>query len=231
MNRTLNVVRMQLVNRQTFIWVPLIVLSGAFALTYAIYAIVRNAGAGGPLVGGGAQAPLWYFLVVGVQSLTLTFPFSQAMSVTRREFYTGTLLTALGGSVFLGGVFIAIGVLEDATDGLGLGGAFARLPGIWDAGIPLAFAFYVVIAMLAFVAGFLSATVYKRFGTLWLVVGMLALAALLVLAVWIITTTGSWGAVWQWLVDQGFGGLTGWLALLTVGLAGLAYLPLRRAVP
>ncbi|MBN8883309.1 hypothetical protein EDD28_1940 [Salana multivorans] len=231
MSRTLNVVKMQLVNRETLVWVPLLVLGGAFVLTYAVYAIVRSAGADGPLVGGGAQAPLWYFLVVGIQSLTLTFPFSQAMSVTRREFYTGSLLAALGGSALLAVVFVVIGLVEDATDGFGLGGVFARLPGLWDEGIPLAFAFYLVMAMLAFVTGFLAATVFKRFGTLWLVVGLLAVAAVLVLAVWLITSTGSWGSVGRWIVGQGWAGMVGWGALLVVVLAGLAYLPLRRTVP
>lgn len=231
MSRTLNVVRMQLVNRQTFIWVPLIVLGGAFVLTYAIYAIIRQAGGGGPLVGGGAQAPLWYFMVIGVQSLVLTFPFSQAMSVTRREFYLGTLLTALGGSVLIGGAYVAIGLLESATDGLGLGGVFARIPGLWDAGVPVAFAFYVGFAMLAFVTGFLSATIYKRFGTLWLVVALLALVTAIVVAVWLITTTQSWPALGEWVAGQGWAGMTGWLALLVVAMAALAYLPLRRAVP
>ena len=90
-SRTLSVVRMQLINRQTYIWIPLIILGGAFLLALAVYAMLANAGVTGPKYGGGAQAPLWYFGVVGIQALTLTFPFSQAMSVTRREFFLGTL--------------------------------------------------------------------------------------------------------------------------------------------
>ncbi len=37
MNRTLSVVRMQLINKQTYIWIPLIILGGAFILTLAIW--------------------------------------------------------------------------------------------------------------------------------------------------------------------------------------------------
>ena len=37
MNRTLNVVRLQLVNKMTFVWIPLIILVGAWVLTLAIY--------------------------------------------------------------------------------------------------------------------------------------------------------------------------------------------------
>ena len=72
----------------TYIWIPLIILVGALVLTLAIYAILAGNGAPGPFYGGGSQAPLWYFLIVGIQALTFTFPFSQAMSVTRREFYS-----------------------------------------------------------------------------------------------------------------------------------------------
>ncbi len=37
MNRVINVVRMQLVNRQAYVWVPVIVLTGSLGLTMAIY--------------------------------------------------------------------------------------------------------------------------------------------------------------------------------------------------
>lgn len=40
MRRTLNVIRLQLINRQTFIWVPLIVLAGATLISVLIYAMI-----------------------------------------------------------------------------------------------------------------------------------------------------------------------------------------------
>ena len=42
MNRTLSVVRMQLINKQTYIWIPLIILGGAFVLALAVYAILAE---------------------------------------------------------------------------------------------------------------------------------------------------------------------------------------------
>ena len=108
MNRTLNVIRLQLVNRQTYVWVPLIVLTGAFVVTLAIYALLSSSGLPGPFYGGGAQAPLWYFLFVGIQALTMTFPFSQALSITRREFYLGTLATATITAILLATVFVIV---------------------------------------------------------------------------------------------------------------------------
>ena len=47
---------------------PLIILGGAFVLCMAVYAILAGSGLTGPFYGGGAQAPLWYFGVVGLDS-------------------------------------------------------------------------------------------------------------------------------------------------------------------
>ncbi|MFS2021933.1 hypothetical protein ACEN88_35925, partial [Massilia sp. CT11-108] len=63
MRRTLNVVRLQLINRQTFIWVPLIVLGAATLISILIYAMIPT---DEPKYGGGGQAPLWYFFAIGI---------------------------------------------------------------------------------------------------------------------------------------------------------------------
>ena len=231
MSRVLNVVRMQLVNRQTFIWVPLIILGGAIAISLAIYAILSGAGIEGVKIGGAAQAPLWYFLAVGIQSLTLSFPFSQAMSVTRREFYLGTLLTAAGTSAVLAIVFVLGGLLEQATNGWGLNGYIFYLPWVWEAGPLAAGVAYFALAMLLFIIGFACATVYKRFGPLGLTIVLVGTGVLFVALLWLVGRTNAWAGVFGWIMTQGALGLALWGFLAAVVLAGLSYLTLRRAVP
>ena len=231
MNRTLNVVRLQLVNKQTYIWVPLIVLFGALALTLAVYALIRNGGATGPLYGSGAQAPLWYFLVVGVQALTLTFPFSQAMSVTRREFYLGTLLTAVMSAAILASIFVAGGFIESATEGYGMQGYFFFVEGLWSAGWGAAWLGYFTIAMLMFVSGFWAATIYKRWGSLVLTIVLVAIGLALVAAMWLIGRLDAWADVFAWLGRQGAVGMTLWGLLFGAVLAAISFLTLRRATP
>jgi hypothetical protein len=231
MNRTVNVVRLQLINRQTYIWVPLMVLGGALLITLAIYGILTNAGIDSPKYGGGAQAPLWYFGVVGVQALTLTFPFSQAMSVTRREFYLGTLLAAALTGLSLSIVFVVGGMIESATDGWGLNGYFFYLPWIWEAGPLGAGVFFFTVTMLFFVAGFWAATIYKRFGSVALTTVLVGLAALLVLALFLVGQMNAWLSVFEWFATQGALGLALWGLLVGAVLAGISYLTLRRAVP
>mgnify|MGYP006870045490 FL=1 len=116
MSRTLNVVRMQLANRETFVWVPLLILGSSFVISLIIWGIIAAGGVTTNMYGGGAQAPLWYFIAVGVQALTLTFPFSQALSVTRREFFLGTMLTAALTAGILALIFVVGGLIEIATN-------------------------------------------------------------------------------------------------------------------
>ncbi|MCH6230629.1 hypothetical protein MK786_07745 [Microbacterium sp. CFH 31415] len=231
MSRTVNVVRMQLINRQTYIWVPLLVLGGAFLLTLAIYAMLESAGVTGEKYGGGAQAPLWYFCVVGVQSLTLSFPFSQAMSVTRREFYIGTLLTAAASSLVLASVYVVGGAIENATGGWGLNGYFFYLPWVWEGGPAVALVFWFTAAMLVFVSGFWAATIYKRAGTIAVTLVLVGLGALLVLWMYLVGRMDAWAEVFTWFATQGALGLALWGLLLGAVLAGVSYLTLRRAVP
>jgi hypothetical protein len=229
--RTLSVVRMQLINRQTYIWVPLIILGGAFALTLAVYAILANAGVTGPKYGGGGQAPLWYFMVVGIQALTLTFPFSQAMSVTRREFYLGTLLTAAVTSAILAAIAVIGGLFEIATDGWGLNGYFFGLPWVWEAGPAGAFLLNFVAAMLFFLIGFWAATIYKRFGSLALTLVLVGIGVLMVAGLWLVGRMDAWAQLFGWFATVGVVGLSLWGVLLGAALAAIAFLTLRRAVP
>ncbi|MEU1971793.1 hypothetical protein ABZ477_09055 [Microbacterium sp. NPDC019599] len=228
MNRTVNVVRMQLVNRQTFVWMPLIILGGSFALSLLVYAMIPT---DAPKYGGGAQAPLWYLLAVGIQALSLTFPFSQAMSITRREFYLGTLLTAAGAALTLTALFIVGGYIELATNGWGMNGWFFYFPWIWEAGPLGAAFFYSVMAMLLFIVGFWSATIYRRFGGTILTIVLVGIGLLFVGLLWLVGQLDAWEQVGRWITTAGAVGLTAWAAVAAVVLAGIAYLTLRRAVP
>jgi hypothetical protein len=228
MSRTLNVVRLQLVNRQTYIWIPLLILGGAWVLTLIIFTMIPG---GGVKFGGGAQAPLWYFMFVGIQALTMTFPFSQALSVTRREFYLGTLVTAALTSGILASIFVIGGLVEYATQGYGMNGYFFYIDWLWEAGWWAAWLSYFVVAMLLFVTGFWGATIYKRGGPMALTIVLVGLGAVLVGLMWLTGWMSAWGRVFGWIGAQGSLGLTLWGVLLIAVLAATSYLTLRRAIP
>ncbi|MCF8612222.1 hypothetical protein L5G28_18935 [Gordonia sp. HY285] len=232
-NRTLNVIRMQLLNKQTFVWLPLLILASSFAISMMIYGIIVFSvdDMDEPIYGGGSQAPLWYFLVVGVQALSFTFPFSQAMSITRREYFLGTYATAMLSSAAVAVTFLVGGLIERATDGWGIDGYFFYLPWIWDQGPFVALLMYFTIAMFAFAVGFWGTTLYKRFGTLWLVVTGMAIVVAIVLACLVVSLAGGWPAIGRWIVDLRPIALVGIVFALDLLFAGTSYLTLRRATP
>ncbi|MFB4349689.1 hypothetical protein [Microbacterium sp. CR_7] len=228
MRRTLNVIRLQLINRQTFIWVPLIVLGSAVVISVLIYAMIP---VDGPKYGGGGQAPLWYFFAIGMGAMTYTFPFSQAMSVTRRDFFLGTLATAVLGSALLGLVFLLGGAIELATNGYGVNGYVFHLPWLWEAGPLGAFVVFFTLALLLFLFGFTGATIYKSWGPLVLTIVGVGLALVLLGLVFLVTRLELWLQVWRAIGDLGALGLALWGLVIVAVLATVSFLAFRRVTP
>lgn len=228
MNRILNVVRMQLLTKMTFLWIPLIILTSTFLFTLAIFALIPS---GEMKYGGGIQAPLWYLLAMGIQAVSLTFPFSQAMSVTRREFYLGTMLMGTLAVTALSVIVLVGGLIEDATDGWGVNGLFFRvaLP-LWDQSPMLAMLVFFTAGLFLFVMGFLFATVYRRWGTIAVVSAGVGLGVALLAAVAVLTKFELWGAVAEFFIGLGPWGTLGLGFVITVLVGAASYAPLRRSV-
>lgn len=226
--RTLKVVRLQFMNKDTFIWAPLIILGAAFAISFLIYAMIP---VDDPKYGGGSQAPLWYFGAVAIYALTRTFPFSQALSVTRRQFYIGTLLTAVVAALALAIIFVVGGLIEQGTNGLGINGYMFYLPWIWEQG-PLAAGFvYFAIAMLFFVIGYVVTVIFKRFGNKIMLAVIFAVSLGLVGLVGLATLTNAWPSVWAEILRLGAVGLAAWGLLIAAVLAVVGWFPMRKAIP
>lgn len=242
MNRVLKVVRLQLVNRQTFIWIPLIILSGAFVLSLVVFSLIPVDGA---KYGGAAQAPLWYFLAAGAMTVAYTFPFSQAMSITRREYFFGSVLTAMLTSAMLAVISVIGSAIERATDGWGMNGYFFAPP--WLSGYDwntsgASFEWYpfevwgpavlnFAIALTFFIVGFWCATIFKRFGAMWLTVTLIGGFLALIGLAWLAGEVDAWPTIGAWAETQSTAMWGFWLLLLCTALGGASYLTLRRAVP
>ncbi|WP_144875768.1 hypothetical protein [Microbacterium sp. 1.5R] len=228
MRRTLNVIRLQLINRQTFIWVPLIVLGSAVVISVLIYAMIPL---DGPKYGGGGQAPLWYFFAIGISAMTLTFPFSQAMSITRRDFFVGTLATAVLGSALLSLVFLLGGAIELATNGYGVNGYVFHLPWLWEAGPLGAFVVFFSLSLFLFVLGFTGATIYKSGGPVVLTIVGVGLALVLLALVFLVTRLELWLTVGRAIGDLGALGLALWGLAIVAVLTVISFLAFRKATP
>ncbi|UYO96934.1 hypothetical protein OED01_15230 [Microbacterium sp. M28] len=228
MRRTLNVIRLQLINKGTFIWYPLVILAGAVVVSVLIYAMIPI---DQPKYGGGGQAPLWYFFAVGMSAMTLTFPFSQAMSITRREFFLGTMLTAILASALMGILFLIGGGIEMLTNGYGVNGYVFYLPWLWEAGPLGAFVVYFTLALFFFVIGFTGATVYKSWGQMVLLIAIFALVLLLLVLVFVVTRLELWGQVWEGILALGAVGLALWGLVAVAAFSVISFLAFRRTIP
>ena len=228
MTRVLNVVRLQFINRSTYIWVPLIVLGGSFLISLLIYAMIPVDDA---KYGGGSQAPLWYFLFVGIGAMTYSFPFSQALSITRRDFFLGTVVTAISTALLLAVVFVVGGLVELATGGWWMNGYFFHLPWVWEAGPLGAGIVYFTLAMFFFTIGFAFATIFKTWGMIVLTISWMAVALLLIGVVFLITRLELWGDVWVGIIELGALGLAAWGLVVIAVLTLISFFAFRRATP
>ncbi|WP_406247611.1 hypothetical protein ACI7YT_18270 [Microbacterium sp. M] len=228
MRRTLNVIRLQLINKGTFIWYPLVILAAAVVISVLIYAMIP---VDEPKYGGGGQAPLWYFFAVGMSAMTLTFPFSQAMSITRREFFLGTMLTAILASALMGVLFLIGGGIETLTNGYGVNGYVFYLPWLWEAGPLGAFVVYFTLALFFFVVGFTGATIFKSWGQMVLLIASFAVVLVLVALAFLVTRLDAWGQVWEGILTLGAVGLALWGLVVVAVLSVISFLAFRRTIP
>ena len=150
-------------------------------------------------------------------------PNSAGLSVSRRNFFLGTvgLFTLL--SAAISALYVVLGIVETATNRWGLQGRMFALSWVADRSWFVQWFFYFVLMMFLFLLGFWAATVYKRWQATGVRVMSLSFAVLVVAAVALITLQNWWPAVGAWPVT---------LTPLSLGvLAFAAFTTPRRATP
>ncbi|UWX96349.1 hypothetical protein N2K95_11840 [Arthrobacter zhaoxinii] len=229
MNRAVAVARMQLTNKWIYLWIPLIILASSTLISLAIFAMIPDDASN--VISGSGQAVMWYFFALGIQAMTLLFPFSQALSVSRRAFYIGTIglfsLVALALAV----LYWVLGLVEQATDGWGMKGAIFAIPWIAEGAWYTQILFYFAVTILLFLLGFWSSTIYKRWRTIGLTAALVGAGAVLLGVIALITWREAWASVGAWIVQLTPLSLAGWLLAAGALLALTSYATLRRAVP
>ncbi|CAM3335745.1 hypothetical protein PSET11_01619 [Arthrobacter ulcerisalmonis] len=228
MSRTLSVARMQLVTKWTYVGSPLLILAVTFILSLAIFALIPVSA---PKFSGGSQAPLWYFMVLGIQGMTMAFPFSQALSISRRAYFQGTLGVFSALAVVMTVIYLLGAMVERATGGWGMNGYFFNIPWISEGPWYGTGVFFFAAMMLMFILGFWFATIFKRWGATGLLVSLIGTGVLLVGIIAVTTVNEWWGSVGAWSSEQSPLTLGLWAVVLSALLAGGSFLTLRRATP
>lgn len=229
----LAVVRLLFVNKVQLIYTPLLGQLGVFLLNYAIWWVIRAAdGKTAHLQYSGALGYIYVFsLVVAIQVILRTFPFSLGFGVTRRNFYVGTVLTFFVLSLFFSAVITVLGTIEIATNGWGLGGYLFAPAYFTNSFWLLRFVMYVCLFLFMFFVGAVFATVYMRWRAIGLLIFFFSLAVVLVGGIALVTLEYQWPAVGNWFVSNGTLGVVLWTLVPTAVAAIAGFLVLRKATP
>ncbi|NWN87385.1 MAG: hypothetical protein HLX51_02405 [Micrococcaceae bacterium] len=228
--------RLQFAVPWTFIWLPIAIFVIAWAFGYGILALIdsqtpERIPAEDPLnATGAAQATIWYLAFMAAYTASHTFPFSVALSYSRRVYLFGTYLTFAVVGIGYGVATMLAALLERATDGFGRHMYIFGVPALDDfGGIFGVGVFAAVIVMFFMCFGFFWAILYRRVSIpiLWTVI--IGVIAVILGAVALITINEWWPNVGMWFVDQSAFTLAGWGLLATVLLGGLNYWLIRKA--
>jgi hypothetical protein len=233
------VTRLNLANPWTAIILPWIILGIIFAANYAIWLIIARA-IGETTVGpvsvnisySGASLYIFvYMLVVAVQSMNLTFPFALGYGVTRRDFYLGSALAfVLVSAMFSIGMSL-LSLLEQATNGWGVGGVMFRAAyfgdGPWFEHLWIFFTAFLFF----FFVGALAASIFVRWKSNGIIAFFIGLAALVIGLAALFTFTETWGVVGGFFERVGLLGAYTWSLVPTLVAAIAGFLVLRRATP
>lgn len=238
LRRLINVVRLHLVNKTQIIVMPWLIMSFIFIVSLTIGWIFRSANeTASPdkeqLVmefNGALFYFLIYMLVLAVMAISQTFPFAQSYSVTRRDFYLGTVLTFLGLSTMYSLAVTVLSWIEDTTDGWGLNVVIFN-PGFMTENLFARFYIMLVLFFFFFMMGMATASVYVRWRANGMYVFFGSLALLILGLVWLANSTNSWAAVGNWIVTSGVFGIVTWSLVPSILALITGYLFLQRATP
>ncbi len=238
-HRLLRIVRMHFVNPWTTIGIPLIALCVIFAANLAIWAIIAASASPADLSDAqdglqysGATGYLFFYMaVVAIQAITRTFPFATGFGATRRDFFLGTALSFVALSVGYGALLTALGYLESATGGWGLGGRMFTAVYFGDGPWYQKLFVFVGGMLFFFFLGALGAILHLR----WRATGLLAAGGVIVVAtvgaIALLVATNGWNFLGDWIVTATPVDVVTWMLAATLLAAIIGFLVLRRATP
>lgn len=236
--RITNVMRLHLVNRFQIIYTPWMIMTFIFLVSLALGWIFRTQSTSTTATEGGFSMQfngavfyfLVYMLVLAVMAISQMFSFAQSLSVTRRDFYVGTVLTFLSLSLAYSAIITALSWVEDVTHGWGLNISVFN-PGIFGDDVMARFYIMFVLFIFFFMTGMATASVYVRWKAngMYIFFGLLAL--IIVGLVWLTTVTHSWPAVGSWFAEMGLLGVVSWTLVPSAIALVTGFLLLRKATP
>ncbi len=226
MNTWTKVARFQLADQGAFAFLPW----GILAINFIIWYIIAGSFGGGGVYVKSYNICVIYIVVltIGMLSTFRSLPFAMALGVGRRAYYLGTALLAIGLAAINGLVLALLKVLEEVTNGWGVGLHFFRVAYILSGSWYLTWLTSFVGLAVLFLYGMMYGLIYRR----WTVLGLLAFVcvqvAAVVIGVILVGSSHAWASVGRFFTDISAAGLTGLLAAFIVVLLAGGLATMRR---
>jgi hypothetical protein len=227
-NTLVKVIRYHLLAWTFYISVPWVVLAVNFGL-YLAGAAAAKPPPPGQFYGSGAVFAIYgTFAILGLVGMLRSLPFALSLGVSRRAFYCGTALLALGLAAAYGLMLAVLAVIERATTGWGVHLDFFQVSYILAGPWYLTWLTSFVGLAVLFVYGMWWALVYYR----WDLAGVLVFGGAQVIVggvgTLVAARANAWPAIGHFFTALGAAGLTGVLAAVTAVLLAGGYVTMRR---
>ena len=231
------IVRLHLLDRTTFIWIPLIIVGSALVVSLIVAGIILAVGTPPEDLREGMRhswavlSPMWYFFALAVMAVSTTLQFALGLGSTRRDYWLGTQVTFVGFAAVVAAVFAGLRGIELATDGWGV--SVVMFDALWDRNaawwVGAWSTFALGLAMLN--VGAAAAACYMRWRAMGVVVLALGVSAVLLAGAAVVTVAGAWSDVVRFALGLGPVQVFGVVFAIAV-LAGIAgFVIVRRATP
>jgi hypothetical protein len=225
MTTWIKIARMHLVGGMNYLMYPWLILGLNFFIAIAV-----NEATGGPKNGHSGELFAIYaaFLAMGVISVIRWLPFALALGASRRAYFIGATLLALGLSAVDGLALTLFQLLERATGGWGSALHFFRVPYIFAGPWYLTWLTSFTLLTVTFVWGMWFGIVYKRWNLFGLVSFISIQVIALTLGVIAATQAHAWASIGHFFTTLSVEGLTGLLAALALALFAVGLATIRR---
>jgi len=168
-------------------------------------------------------------LIVGVMSLSSTFPFALGLSIRRKDFYLGTVLMTVFATAVVSVVLFLFNVFEQQTNNWGIQLQYFNLPYLNDGTVPKQLLTNFIIALYMYFIGFTITSIQKRFGKIGLFIFSCLMVILLSVLLFLCNHLGWWTHIFHWFGTHSIYDLSIWsLIFLAVNLIA-SYLLIRKS--
>jgi hypothetical protein len=230
MNAVRTVVKMY--TRGKFLWFfgPWMGLLIQFLATLIVILIILLFGGKTPFYPGGLIAICAIIFYVGIVTLNDTFPFALGWSCRRTDYVLGTTVMAVAVSAVTAVLWLLCSLLEIVTGGWGVELHYFHLPYFNDGSLIEQFWVYFVLLANMYFLGFVTGSIYQRFGRTSTLIFLLIVTLLMSIFSFVWAYLRWWGALFAWFSQFTAFELALGLLPLTVLCLLASYLLLRRAV-